>query len=233
MVRMSTPLRVMPILLVALLALPSPASGAAPTTLDLNLVEYEFGLEPSGIILLPGENVTLHIRNVGDVDHNLYVGENGVLAKLDPTIKPGGQANLTFTVPATATGPVIYYCAVSGHRELGMAGNLTLKGQVIAGAGGPASAADQTTAITRLGVSYYAYWVGVISFIVLFAVLAVTFFVLRYGESKHWTDWKDRPARKPAEGEAPPPRPVGTYVAMLIVVVVALVAAVEVLNVVR
>ena len=69
---------------------------------------------------------------------------------------------------------------------------------------GAVEAHDPIHAFTQLGVNFFAYWVGVVSFIVLLVVLAITFFVLRYGESAHWAAWKDRAAKDkaPARKEA-------------------------------
>jgi plastocyanin len=205
------------------------ASGSS-NAIALDLYEFESGstflIEPSGIALIPGENVTLNVHNIGQQQHNLYIGDGGAVAKIDPLIDPGKSASVSFQVPTSGT--TVYYCNVPGHRELGMQGNLTLKGAAVAAPTGGPGVND----ITKLGVNYYAYWVGVIAFIVLFAVLAVTFFVLRYGESQHWTDWRDRPSRPAKEGEAPP-RPIGTWVAMALVLIVALVAAAQVVNLVR
>jgi hypothetical protein len=69
-----------------------------------------------------------------------------------------------------------------------------------------AAAAEEGHPATKLGVNFLAYWVGVVSFIVLFVVLGITFFVLRYGESGHWASWKDRAAKdkgvEPLPGES-------------------------------
>lgn len=98
------------------------------------------------------------------------------------------------------------------------------------GAAGPAAGEkpEGVKEIRALGVSFLAYWVGVISFIVLFVVLAATFFLLRYGESRHWTDQRDRPAKE--KGEAP--KATGTWIVLGIVLVVFVVAVVQVMRVV-
>lgn len=80
--------------------------------------------------------------------------------------------------------------------------------------------------ITTLGVNFYAYWVGVISFVVLFIVLAATFFLLRYGETHHWSDWRDRPARD--KGDAAPKSALGTWIVLGLVLVLFVIAAVQV-----
>lgn len=95
---------------------------------------------------------------------------------------------------------------------------------------GAAPEEHATEEIVALGVNFYAYWVGVLSFIVLFVVLAATFFLLRYGETRHWTDWKDRPARD--KGEDAPKSATGTWVVLGVVLVVFVVAAVQVLRLV-
>jgi plastocyanin len=219
------PSHALPLVLLVLLAFAvSAAAPGAPQPVVVNVQEFEFGIEPSGLVLIPGENVTLHITNTGAVGHNLYIGDGGSIAKWDPIINPGDSANLTFTVPDS--GVNVFYCNVQGHRELGMQGNLTVKGTQVASAAGPKAPGD----VRVLGVEFFAYWVGVVSFVVLFLVIAATFFLLRYGETKHWTDWRDRPARE-KEGEAPK-APMGTYVALAIVLLVFVVAAVQVLRVV-
>ena len=218
--------RAVPLFVLALLLLPGlPAMAAVPQQGPVVEVElFEFGVEPPGVQLTPGTTVTFHITNKGQVDHNLYIGDGGAVAKWDPLIKPGESANVNFTVPAS--GVTVYYCNVQGHRELGMLGNLTLRGQSApaASAGGPGP-----KEIRALGVSFFAYWVGVVSFIVLFAVLAATFFLLRYGETKHWTDQTARPSK---EKDAAPKSMSGTWVVLGIVLVVFLVAAVQIVRVV-
>jgi uncharacterized cupredoxin-like copper-binding protein len=218
--------RALPFFILVLVGLSMTASAAAPPAEPvIEVVEYDFGLEPSGVELTPGASVTFHLLNKGQVPHNLFIGEEGAVAKYEPTIEPGGSAVLNFTVPET--GHIIYYCAVSGHRELGMVGNLTVKGTVVAG---PAGEGGPTPGeIRSLGVSYFAYWVGVVSFIILFVVLAATFFLLRYGESKHWTDQKDRPVKD--KGEAPKAM-TGTWIVLGLVLIVFVVAAVQVMRVV-
>lgn len=45
----------------------------------------------------------------------------------------------------------------------------------------------------KLGINRLAYWVGVISFAVLFIIYGATFFLFKYGESNATTDHHDRP----------------------------------------
>jgi hypothetical protein len=140
-------------------------------------------------------------------------------------------------LPPTAAGPdaqfILTVNAVNGNgapdpgdawgRATAIAMGATRLGAAPAGEG-------PVEEIVHLGVNFYAYWVGVISFIVLFVVLAATFFLLRYGESKHWTDWKDRPARD--KGEAPPAKAYGLWAALAMSLLLLAIAAANVLRMV-
>lgn len=53
-------------------------------------------------------------------------------------------------------------------------------------------APDEGVEINEIGVHYLAYWVGVISFAVLFVMYGLTFFLFKFNESGHTTDHKDR-----------------------------------------
>jgi plastocyanin len=220
--------RAVPLAFLLFLAASSLAPGAAPAApvqgpvIEVQL--YDFGIAPTGLTLDPGTNVTLHVTNKGAVPHNLYLDTGGALAKTREEIKGGEFDDITFAVPAS--GIIEYYCNVPGHHELGMSGNLTVRGS----AAPPASAGGTNVhAIVGLGVNFYAYWVGVISFIVLFIVLAATFFLLRYGESSHWTDQRDRPAREPAKGEKPRSM-MGTWLVLGLTLLVFVFAAYQVVR---
>lgn len=91
--------------------------------------------------------------------------------------------------PAAATGPfampkegAVWVCSV--HPE--MLGTMT------AGAfTGTGAVAEES--INHAGVHYLAYWIGVISFALLFVVYGATFFLFKHGETPETTDQKDRP----------------------------------------
>lgn len=119
---------------------------------------------------------------------------------------------LRWDAPAEAGPDVQFVLTVNSVN--GIAGNdagdewnrLTVLSMGASRLGAGPGEAEGVGAFTKLGVNFLAYWVGVVSFIVLFAVLGVTFFVLRYGETGHWTDWKDRAGKdkapEPAAGES-------------------------------
>ncbi|HEV8361757.1 MAG TPA: choice-of-anchor V domain-containing protein [Candidatus Thermoplasmatota archaeon] len=142
---------------------------------------------------------------------------------------------VTWTPPAQAGPDAIFYLTVNSVNGNGFndegdewgRGTYVAMGANRLGAGAAAEEGGGIAAIRALGVNFYAYWVGVISFVVLFVVIAATFFLLRYGESRHWTDQKDRPAREKTET----PKPMtGTWVVLAIVLIVFVVAAVQVVR---
>ncbi|HWG89283.1 MAG TPA: choice-of-anchor V domain-containing protein [Candidatus Thermoplasmatota archaeon] len=57
--------------------------------------------------------------------------------------------------------------------------------------------------VHSLGVNFLAYWVGVISFALLFVVYGATFFLFKYGESNATTDHFDRPDAAASSTHAP------------------------------
>lgn len=66
-----------------------------------------------------------------------------------------------------------------------------LKGKVPETSVGGAGAKE--VALHKLGIHSLAYWIGVVSFAVLFIIYGATFFLFKYGESSATTDHHDRP----------------------------------------
>lgn len=95
---------------------------------DVTVDGHEWALTPSNLSASPGEEITVGFRNTGDVAHNFAVdfdGDGSPEAKTD-TIKPGQTAKVTVTAPEEA-GEYAYFCSVSGHRDAGMEGTLTVQ----------------------------------------------------------------------------------------------------------
>ncbi len=61
--------------------------------------------------------------NESSVDHNIAVEGNGV-DELGPVVKNGGVSTINVDVQA---GEYTFYCSVTGHREAGMEGTLTVE----------------------------------------------------------------------------------------------------------
>lgn len=86
----------------------------------------EWELTPSNLTVTAGENVTVVYENVGDAAHNwaLDLDGGGEPDHQTATIQPGETASVSFTVQEP--GEYAYFCDVSGHRDAGMEGALTV-----------------------------------------------------------------------------------------------------------
>lgn len=176
-----------------------PADEPTSVTVDVYLGEGDettFDIHPSEITVGPNTNLTFHVTNLQATDHDFAILQPGPLEVANeedrregeagqgeviktPLLGAGESYNLTVTIPADTQTSLTYICSVSGHQDLGMEGSLTI---------GAASAGGGETEIVDFGVHYLAYWVGIVSFVILFIVLVATFFLFRYGESGHVTD---------------------------------------------
>lgn len=95
---------------------------------EFNVEGTEWALEPADLTVPAGENVTVVYENAGDAAHNWAVdldGDGEPDHRTD-TIQPGETANLTFAVDEP--GEYAVFCNVSGHRDAGMEGTLTVEG---------------------------------------------------------------------------------------------------------
>jgi plastocyanin len=100
-----------------------PAAGAV----GVDLKEYSF--TPSKVTVKRGQ--TIEARNVGSLSHNLTI-ERGPDPKKEtkklagtPTFGPGSTEKVTVSLDP---GKYALVCTVSGHRQLGMVGTLTVGG---------------------------------------------------------------------------------------------------------
>jgi plastocyanin len=103
---------------------------------------------------------------------------------------PGGfAAGATYSHVFTKPGVYDYYCTLHGSKYKQMWGRVIVvtaeKGVVPGGAAGGANP-------ETIGVRWLAHWVGIISFVAVVAVLVIYYFVLKYGETMHATDHRDR-----------------------------------------
>lgn len=86
----------------------------------------EWKLTPSNLTVAAGENVTIVYENVGDAAHNwaLDLDGDGEPEQKTDTVQPGETTRISFTVDEA--GEYAYFCDVSGHRDAGMEGTLTV-----------------------------------------------------------------------------------------------------------
>ncbi|MCH7838076.1 MAG: cupredoxin domain-containing protein [Chloroflexi bacterium] len=103
----------------------------APVDGVLTVRAFEWGFEPAAIALRQGEEVRIVLVNDGKILHNLKVDdlaadvtEASDADRLFVEAEEGEEGTLLF-VPQ-ASGSFTFYCAISGHRRLGMEGTLTV-----------------------------------------------------------------------------------------------------------
>lgn len=131
-------------------------------------------------------NGTVSWVNQDSFDHD--VTQIGDEAGFNSTGGPGGMGNgATYQHKFTEPGIYDYYCTVHPGKPDGMWGRVIVVDEMLAlaGAGGEENP-------EHIGVRWLAHWVGIISFLAVFAVLLIYYFVLKYGETVHATDHRDR-----------------------------------------
>ncbi|MBI2079064.1 MAG: hypothetical protein HYT80_11990, partial [Euryarchaeota archaeon] len=95
----------------------------------------------------------------------------------------------TYVFKAEKAGVYDYYCTIhSSGRGIQMWGRLIVMEAPITGLGGGEGGISPEEA----GVNWLAHWVGIISFVAVFATLIIYYFVLKFGETMHATDHRDR-----------------------------------------
>jgi len=97
-------------------------TGTASQT--FSITESDFTLSPSTVTIDAPGTYTFEATNDGGVDHALEIEGNGV-AKETETIGPGESASVTVDLE---TGTYEMYCPISNHRDLGMAGEVSVSG---------------------------------------------------------------------------------------------------------
>ena len=103
----------------------SAAPGGSPVSSEgavvLTVEAHDLSFRPRELEATAGHPVTLAIHNLGRIVHNLTIDELGVqlIASPGQTVSTG----LDGVPPGTYT----FYCSVSGHRQAGMEGTLTVK----------------------------------------------------------------------------------------------------------
>jgi uncharacterized cupredoxin-like copper-binding protein len=96
---------------------PAPKGGGT-----LTVGETEYKLNPSNPTAKAGA-VTVTAKNDGTITHNLEVQGNGV-EKKTADLQPGSSGSLKLNLKP---GTYQIYCAIPGHKQLGMKGNLVVK----------------------------------------------------------------------------------------------------------
>lgn len=91
------------------------------TETDKHEVELgDFYFDPEQVVGRVGQEMTLHLRNVGATIHNWRVDEFNV----DQDVDVGRSETVTFTPDQAGTFRVI--CDIPGHVEAGMVGSIRI-----------------------------------------------------------------------------------------------------------
>jgi len=95
-------------------------SGATPVAAAPNQLELkDFSLSPSAIDVAAGTKIAL--SNAGANQHDLVVEGSDVTSHI---LDPGAVG--TLDTSSLAPGTYVVYCSITGHREAGMEGTLTI-----------------------------------------------------------------------------------------------------------
>ena len=87
---------------------------------EISATEYKF--DPSEVTAKAGE-VTFTLQNDGSAEHNLEVEGNGI-EEVSDTIGGGQSTELAVDLKP---GTYEMYCAIDGHKDLGMEGEITVE----------------------------------------------------------------------------------------------------------
>jgi uncharacterized cupredoxin-like copper-binding protein len=98
-------------------------TNAGGSTAPLEVTEKDFKIELAQKTLRAG-SYKIDLRNKGKSTHNLVVSGPHVNKAATPTIGPGKSASLTVALVA---GTYELYCAVPGHKQLGMDLKITVR----------------------------------------------------------------------------------------------------------
>jgi plastocyanin len=98
---------------------PSPAASGPSAALSLEARDLSFS--PAELQAAAGQPFELTLHNAGRIAHNVTIDAPGVRL----AVAAGQTASVT--VEALEPGTYPFYCSVSGHRQAGMAGTLTVR----------------------------------------------------------------------------------------------------------
>lgn len=95
-------------------------SGAASTTVDVEVVDYAF--KPAAISVPAGE-VTFVLTNNGTQEHEFEIFKGDAVVDEAEGLVPGLARDFVVTLPA---GEYTYVCKLADHEARGMTGTLTV-----------------------------------------------------------------------------------------------------------
>jgi plastocyanin len=99
------------------------ANSAATPAQSVSFKETEYTIQPASVTLRQG-TYSVTVQNLGQFPHDLHIAaaEDGTEVGYSPVVKPNESATFRVTLKA---GDYVTWCAVDGHKALGMNGTLT------------------------------------------------------------------------------------------------------------
>ena len=101
----------------------APLGKGAPAKQIIDVKESEWKIQLPATKELTEGQYTFHVTNVGKVPHDFVVVGPNVSRVKTPTIPPGKSTDL---IVPLAVGKYTLYCAVAGHRQLGMEAQISV-----------------------------------------------------------------------------------------------------------
>lgn len=162
-------------------AAPGGAAAAKPASVDMRNSLFS----PNIVMVQANLSVTWTNRDSFNHDVTSYEG------LFNSTGGAGGLGpGATWTHNFTKAGVYDYYCTLhsNGTRGDKMWGRVVVVEAPVLQMAGAASGPNPE----EIGVNWLAHWVGLVSFVAVAVTLLIYYFVLKYGESIHTTDHRDR-----------------------------------------
>lgn len=97
------------------------ASPSASPAGDVTVVAVDIAFEPTEFTIAADTDVVVTIENQGLLQHDFFIDELDIKSDL---LDSGATTTVTINAPA---GTYEYYCDVTGHKEAGMVGTLTVE----------------------------------------------------------------------------------------------------------
>jgi uncharacterized cupredoxin-like copper-binding protein len=104
--------------LIGAIVLTACGSGSPP---ELSVVMSDFAFEPKQLTLQPGQRATILLQNRGSMDHTFSIPD---LRVASGNVAPGQTAKVEVAGPARVYK---FMCAIPGHDEQGMVGELRVQ----------------------------------------------------------------------------------------------------------
>lgn len=166
------------------LAAEAPAAGEAAKAPDKVAVAQRGSAFVAQVVMVK-VNATVEWTNRDGFAHDV-TAINGTFNSTKPGAMAAGAVHaVNFTKP----GVYDYYCTLhsSGRGDKMWGRVIVAEEPILAMAGGAGEINPEL-----VGVNWLAHWVGIVSFLAVILTLVIYYFVLKYGESVHTTDHRDR-----------------------------------------